>query len=498
MVPHLSYIDFSNNIIPQGKRFKLILIGFLLSIIFRVDITNPPLYYIVLTFALGIYFSVFFLPRQLLIYPLFLIILVMPDLTQSNDELDILGLINSANLWQFSIGYLTPAVLVFIMLAVVLIRLLPIHKPFPFKILLFYFIIFVPLVSIYFGFLQNSFARFFSDFKIVTFFCTGLVIFHCYFSLYKDKLWELTQIFIFLALGNFCVDFFKLFFQTNNTQVEQSYYNLSMDSAKGLISIFFFYSVLSMKNLKSFLLNMFSIGIVIILLVSYQTRWLLVTLFLGILLMLFYFSFFRVLKIGFLTILFCIITIPVLNFLNPEPWRIMMLRFGFIENLGKSSEVTDLELARGSAIINSVSTVSSYNAYLTGLGYGSWYSDSYFPMPNLTTAAFDEDSLRKGQFFRVHDFTFHFLFKFGFIGIYLYSIAFLKPIKEIWKNKAELFISEFNRKILLIYIGILPMVLTFMFATGKALLFSALYIITFKFWIDYIKEYSTTRYNIYK
>jgi len=475
----------------------LIFIGSFLSLIFRVNISTPILYYIVLIIALSVYFSVFILPKRLLIYPLLLIILTMPDLTQSADELDALGLIESANLWQFSVGYLTPAVLIFFMLFVVMIRLLPIPKPFPYKLILFYFVLITPLVSIYNGFLHNSPPRFISDFKIVTFFCVGLIIFHSYFNQFKEDLFKIIIGFFFLALGTFLLDFFKFIFISENQSVQQSYYNLSMDSAKGLITIFLFFSLINFTEGKKIFINLFIVLLVIVLLISYQTRWLIVTLLLGILLMLSFRGIIKLFKIVLIIAILVSFTFPILNQLNPEPWKIMMLRFGFIESLGSNSDITDVELARGSAIINSVSTIAANKAWFTGLGYGSWYSDIYFPMSNLTTAAFDEDSLKTGKYYRVHDFVFHFMFKFGLIGLFLYSGLFFGAVRDIWRRKSFLFIDQYGRKLLLIYIGIMPMTLTFMFTTGKGLLFSALYIVTLKCLIEFYSTNSAVTKKIF-
>ena len=85
-----------------SNKILIILLGFFFSLLFRIDINTPILYYLVLSLSFFVYFSVFFLPKRKLMYPVFLIILVMPDLTQSTDELDTFGLIQSANLWQFS------------------------------------------------------------------------------------------------------------------------------------------------------------------------------------------------------------------------------------------------------------------------------------------------------------------------------------------------------------------------------------------------------------
>lgn len=479
---HFKFISISQAVL-------LFLIGFLFSLIFRIEETYPILYYLALFLSFLVYFSVIFINKKLLIYPLFVLILLMPDLTQSSDELELLGIIKSANLWQFTIGVFTPATLVFLMLLVVALRLkFNLSRIFSDKLFV-YFGLIIPIVSIYFGFLQNSFSRFFSDFKIVTFFCLGIIIFEKYFEVYKEELLRAIQVFFFLAMGNFCVDVFKYFFYSNNNLVNQSYYNLSMDSSKGLIIMFFFYSIIRILNAKNFLINISSIFLVIMLLISYQTRWLIVTLVIGILLILLFFGVQKFFKIGSLVVVISFFIIPFLNFVNPEALQIIISRFGFIENIKDATEITDLELTRGGAIINSVSTVYEKKAYLTGLGYGSWYTDSYFPMLNLTSAAFDEESLMNRHFYRVHDFLFHFLFKFGIIGLFLYFKSFLSPLFSIWKTKLFLLKnSSFSQLVLLIYIGVLPMVLTYMFTTGKGLLISAFFIVSFKLLISHFKS----------
>ena len=75
----------------------------------------------------------------------------------------------------------------------------------------------------------------------------------------------------------------------------------------------------------------------------------------------------------------------------PETIRIFLLRFSFFNDL--STIGTESEVVRVASIINSINLLWENNAFLTGMGYGSWYDDSYFPMLNLSNSAFDDDSL---------------------------------------------------------------------------------------------------------
>jgi O-antigen ligase len=210
-----------------------------------------------------------------------------------------------------------------------------------------------------------------------------------------------------------------------------------------------------------------------------------VTFILGILFIAIFLGFLRSTLLAFPVIIFFVISIPLMIQIAPEVWRITLLRFSFIENISSGVSLEDIELARAGSIYNSINTLSENKSFLTGMGYGSWFSDAYFPMPNLTISGFDEDSLNTGKYYRVHDFSFHFLFKFGIIGIFLYADSFLKPIISIWKKRLHYRADIFSRRISILFLGTFPMALTFMWFTGKGLMFCAFFIVLAYEWIKY-------------
>jgi hypothetical protein len=258
-----------------------------------------------------------------------------------------------------------------------------------------------------------------------------------------------------------------------------------LDSGKGLISIISFWSIASIAEGKRVLLHLAIVVLTLYVLLAYQTRWLVVTFILGIFFITIFLGFIRSTLLAIPVLLFLIISIPLMIQISPEVWRITLLRFSFIENISSGVSLEDIELARAGSIYNSLYTLNENKAFLTGMGYGSWFTDSFFPMPNLTISGFDEDSLNTGKYYRVHDFSFHFLFKFGIVGIFLYASCFFKPIINIWKKRVYYRDNIFSRRISILFLGTFPMALTFMWFTGKGLMFCAFFIVLAYEWIKY-------------
>jgi hypothetical protein len=464
--------------------FVFTTIGFLVSLIFRVDESLIYLFYISTLLWVTLLVSVFFLPLKSLIYPLIILMVSMQDITQSAEEVEEIGVKLTATPWQFVLGPLTPAFFVFLCLIICFIRLYKFPIKNPYNKLFVYFFIIATIISIHFGYIY-AFNRFIADAKIPMFFCTSLVLFTSYFNRFPETFLKVSAIFFAFCIGNFLIDIIKLFFGTNQVVASVGYSNLSLDSGKGLISIISFWAIASITEGKRVLLNLAIVVLTLYVLLAFQTRWLVVTFILGILFIAIFLGFLRSTLLAFPVIIFFVISIPLMIQIAPEVWRITLLRFSFIENISSGVSLEDIELARAGSIYNSINTLSENKSFLTGMGYGSWFSDAYFPMPNLTISGFDEDSLNTGKYYRVHDFSFHFLFKFGIIGIFLYADSFLKPIISIWKKRLHYRADIFSRRISILFLGTFPMALTFMWFTGKGLMFCAFFIVLAYEWIKY-------------
>lgn len=459
----------------------IIVSSFFLSLLFGFD--NKSSFFIIgLLCAFIMILSLFFIPKKLVIYPLFIIMVNMLDLNQTLADEAAEGTKICASVWQIKIGNITPAYIIIFIVIVILLRLFKIGKNNAYIMLFFYFFLFETFISIYFGFLQESFSRFIADAKVGIFFCSGLVIFDSYYKRYPNQILISTQVLICLIAGHFILDLIYIIAGVSVSD-ESGFKVASIDSGKGVVTIFVFYAFSELLNIFKNLLNkrniMVYLAIAIIsiyMIIAYQTRWLIVSLLLGCLTTILVVginkSFKLIMPLGF----FFFFSLPILIQLLPNTWEAMFLRFGFIENLNGQSSFEDVDLARAGAIYNSTGLLLEKNTFLTGMGYGSWYNEKFFPMPVLNLGAFDADSLNNEKYYRVHDFTFHFLFKFGIIGLFLYIGAFFKPLKQIWKLRKPILKHKLSTTISVVLFGIAPMIITYMWFTGKGLLFSALFI----------------------
>ena len=466
---------------------KVMLCGILLSALFNIDASSSILFWLSTLLVLIIMSSVIFIPLNKILYPLFILIISMPDVTQSAEQIASSGPIIVASAWQFIIGPITPSTIVLLPILIVLTRLFKFSiKKNPYKYIFLFFLIVSPIISVWFGFFQESFSRFITDAKVPIFLFSGLLIFNSYYKRFPEYLKFSCQIFIALAAGNFIFDLIKLFFfYPENFSV--NYISLTYDSAKGLITIFTFLAITRIIENKNLIFNLFIVLISLYILISYQTRWLIVTFLIGLVLVFIFISYKKFITSFFVIIIFVVITTPILIAVNPEIFRIALLRFSFISNITADSSLIDVEIVRAGSIYNSINLLWEQNAFFTGMGYGSWYDDSYFPMLNLSASAFDDASISSGKYYRIHDFFFHFLFKFGIIGTFLYISLLVKPLVQFWKLATYIRKNPIPQKITLLFIGLSPIVLTNMYWTSKGLLFTSLYIVLAYEWIKVFK-----------
>lgn len=461
------------------------IVGFVFSLLFRVTTDYIYLFYLSSLISFFLLVSIIFIPLKYILYPLLILLISMPDITQSAEEVEEIGEKLSATPWQLFIGPITPAFSIFGLLLIAMYRIYLFKMINNYKKLFIYFIIIVTIVSIYFGYLTNSVHRFIVDAKVPMFFCISIIIFTSYFNRFPEKLKDISLFFFALCIGNYTIDFLKLLIGNENVTSTVGYSNLSLDSGKGMITVITFWALANILNGKKIIINFVLVAITVYVLLAFQTRWLIVTFFLGLIFVAVFLGIKRTIIVSIPLAIFLLIAIPVMIEIAPEVWRVTLLRFSFIENISTDATLADIELARAGSIYNSMNTLYEKKAFLTGMGYGSWFNDSYFPMPNLTISGFDEESLLTGKYYRVHDFTFHFLFKFGIIGIWLYAGSFFRPLYIIWKNRVKYRNDNESRLIAIILFGVTPMALTFMWFTAKGLMLCAFLIVIAYQWINF-------------
>lgn|GEM_PF-5685622 len=476
---------------PKLTKNQIILtgvLGFVLSLICSGDSTNWFFYYIGVFVGGLVLLSGCFLPTRLLIYPVFVLIICMLDLTQAAQEELEFGQILTASPWQFRIASIPPALLIFGSLLIICVRLFKPQKESLNPQFFIYFLVIATVVSLWFGYPQEDLTRFTSDAKVTVFFGIGLLIFGSYYERYPESIHASSQVFMALLAGHFVLDLIYLFLGISTTMAS-GFKNVSVDSGKGLLALLIFWSLGNVLNRRQTMLSILIAITSFYLLLSYQTRWLIVSLAFGLLVVIpVLLGTKKVLKVYIPVLLLSLLSVPVLVQWLPDVWEAMRLRFSFVEKIAPGASMGDIDAVRVASIYNSTSLLMEQRALLTGMGYGSWYGGTFYPMPQLTVSDFDSESLNSGRYYRVHEFTFNFLFKFGIIGLYIYLALFIKPLRTMWKMRRHALEDETNRSVAIILIGSAPLIISNMWFTGKGMLVSALLVCVSHAWAQVFKK----------
>lgn len=465
-----------------------------MAVLFRAEDTSPALFFVGRLLALSTCILVFVVPARWIILPLMLLMVSMPDMTQALEDLNERGVVMAATVWQIRIGSLSPAVIVMGTLLGAFIRLNDRKLPGKYHLVILYFCIVPMLTALFFGYAQEALGRFATDAKLAVFFCTGLLVFSSYYRRYPNELMRGSQLFLALACGVVVLDAVRLLVGVTAQMSLLNYVNLSLDSTKGLIVGVLFWLVARMISGRNLLVAPVAGVIALSVLLAYQTRWLVVVLILGLLLVFLLMGLKRLVILTIAGLLLFFVTLPFLQRFFPQVWEVTAIRFQFVGEIAKGTDLMELESGRTGAIHNSLRLLWDRHSLVTGMGYGSWYTDSYSPMLGLSDAAFDEESLSTGRYYRVHDFMFHFLFKFGLIGLLLYTYVFIRPLLAIWRIRTTVLAWRSSREIAVVIFGLMPMVLTMLWFSGKGLLFSAWFVVMADCWaacFRYVREEST-------
>jgi hypothetical protein len=161
---------------------------------------------------------------------------------------------------------------------------------------------------------------------------------------------------------------------------------------------------------------------------------------------------------------------------EPDLVEIAQKRLSTLSEVGESG-VEAVDLTRVISIVNSMELLWDRRAVLVGLGYGSWYDDSYLPFPPALdlVSGFDEDWIANHRYYRVHDFTFHMLMKLGVVGLVLYTASMILPLLRLHRRRRQLKGTRYAGWSVIMW-GAVPTVLTSMYWSGKGLMLSALFV----------------------
>ncbi|NQV76693.1 MAG: hypothetical protein HQ491_11650 [Bacteroidetes bacterium] len=443
--------------------FFLFLLG---RIIFSVNGSYGLGYYFSLCMLFCFMVSAMLVPKKWLYVHSLMLLFSHPDITQDSNDVEINGVLPSASIWQFSV-FGEPTILWVLSLFLIYfyrLRRLAIDLHLLYVFLLF---LLVPLInSAINGFIVDI-GRVIADLKFGIMLLLGLLFFNAPF--FRDDKILLFNLMLILA-GSFSILFYDLgaLFINVLQRDEYEFKNLSLDVAKILTLFVFYWCMLKFKlDLKS-LLYACLIIISLLLIFEYQTRWLVLTFVAGM--------FFLPGKYGFRTgffVMSCAALIVVLYLAENQATVLMINRF----NLFGAPDLATVDPSRYFSILNAISALNENSGWLFGLGAGSYFIDSPYPLSDLTTSAYDQASLDQGRYYRLHDFFSHFIFKFGIIGTgcYLYFIASYLKLRSTKIARSQ----DLNIFMFCLFC-MLPTLVTFPNYTSKGVLLTAFFFTVFR------------------
>jgi hypothetical protein len=244
---------------------------------------------------------------------------------------------------------------------------------------------------------------------------------------------------------------------------------VSVDSAKSLVILVLVGSLFLTVRRRGGLEGLLGATIGSALLLAYQTRFLFFTLVLSMGVMFLSLPLRR--WIGPTVLSFALGGAAFVSFQTffPKEVAVSLGRWGTLASqvqVNRLAAVTDVRVL---GIINSQAEVWGRGAVLTGKGYGASYSDRFAPFGPLDVSSFPQDQISTGRFFRVHEMTFHLLFKFGAVGLALFLVLFAHPGRAVWRRCRD---SPSGRQVPLalpLLLSAVPVVAMNLFWTSKGL-----------------------------
>ena len=439
---------------------------------------NEFLFYAGILFNLVLVAFIVLLPARKKIYPFLFFLFCCPDVTQSDVDIFYAERLKSATLWQLNYGILR-ASWVFIAIVVFMIIILPRSKKKIEKIdIMFplYFAIIPFLTAIIYGFLPgDGLESLITDIKYPLFLVLGIILFSRYLSCSEKHLKKIIDFSIILVLAMGCFHMLSFLLGIETTMIS-GVSRISVDSAKGVIvAIIFLFFVRAIERPKK-IQNWLLITAFIFLLIAYQTRMLVLCFVLGLILFFVMLPLHQKIKtlISTMLILVPLMALILTSFPNVSDITEKRFRINLILS-GYDLTIDDIDAVRYRASKNILWQMGRKYAYLTGLGYSSWYTDENYPFPDNLSSAFSDESIASGNFFRIHDFFLHFLLKFGLIGLGISVFMFVRPFLRLLKKYESM--SSAWQQYALVAMCFMPTILMNFFWTIKTIMIAAMFLV---------------------
>ena len=422
------------------------------------------------------------LPLERKIFPILLILIVAPDIVQATGDIEMVGVLGSASLWCLSIAGIGASWMILSLLLITghLMRVKVVPEKLDTAFIVYFFS--VPIVaSLAYGFLApENIRRAITDIKLPVMFLAGMYYFTKYFRCFPKHFVGVVRFALICTCSRVFVDAFYLMFQIARTTIG-GVNRVSVDSGKVIIALAIGWLVSRILSRKQMLLCLICLAICLTLLISYQTRFVILTtiLGLGIYVMLERTSKFAI-GIAVACLLFGLFSLTQFKVLE-NALDIAGKRFGVSTFMNQGFDLETLDPTRFAAISNALHKQWDSFALLTGMGFGSWYDETSVAMPlNLGGSAYSSDSLASGQYYRIHDMVFHMLFKYGIIGLFLYTWFYIGVTLKLLNRRAVWSRSAFYNETVMVLLFFLPTAAFCLYWTAKVLLMNALYIVVLR------------------
>ena len=94
-----------------------------------------------------------------------------------------------------------------------------------------------------------------------------------------------------------------------------------------------------------------------------------------------------------------------------------------------------IDPARYGEILNVTKSLKDSDALLWGFGYGGFYTERSVEFPPSMVSAFSDYSFDSGKFYRAHNTLLYWLLKYGAIGAAILIWLFAQPALRLWRNR---------------------------------------------------------------
>ncbi len=370
------------------------------------------------------------------------------QLTEAGDGISL------ASIWTGSVGPLTPSLIVCIFLVLHAIKNLKSMPHGIFRIAIIWFTVVPTLAGIAYGNFSDSYARnyFKSDLRLPLMLFLAWYVFSTVCQADKSASAKLIISFFGVLFARHTINLLYSINSAGDTFTSAN--AISMCPAKGLVITIFYLGILGLLYTKKTLLFSLASTCSLYMLLTYSSRHLYITALLGI------FALPKLVsKKQFVAVIPVISTVFVvalflLILIRPDTAHYVYLRTSTFFDPARTTRgvavdynfFSAIDPVRYAEILNIVHQSFTKGSILWGQGYGGWFPESIAPLHVDLKNAYPPEQLSSGRFFYAHDFPPHIYLKYGFTGLLILILIWVKPIRhaltELRINTAHLNSAE--------------------------------------------------------